>query len=138
MIRSRKIVVVTVFFVVGAMATAFTDFMSAQDAALNPAQQQATVYEGRTPGLKPPRAVYSPSPEYSEKARKKKIQGTVILSLVVTKDGTVREAQVTKSLEPTLDKQALLGVQQWKFEPATKDGEPVDMRVPVEVSFRLY
>jgi len=100
--------------------------------------QDIPVYEKVAPGTTPPKAVYAPPPEYSEKGRKKKIQGIVMLMVTVAKDGTVHDPEVTRSLELSLDKQAILAVQKWKFQPATKDGEPMDVRVAVEVSFHLY
>ncbi len=89
-------------------------------------------------GVTPPRATYMPSAEYSDKARKKKIQGTVLLQIVITAEGTVRDAKVTTSLEPSLDKQALLSVKSWKFQPAMKDGVPVAVQLAAQVSFHLY
>ncbi len=41
-------------------------------------------------------------------------------------------------LSDGLDQKAIESVRQWKFEPATKDGVPVAVRVNVEVQFRLY
>ena len=88
-------------------------------------------------GLTPPRGIYMPNAEYSEKARRKKISGTVVVELVVTADGKARDVKVTKSLEPSLDHQAIAAVQTWKFEPATKDGKPVAVHIHAEVSFRI-
>jgi TonB family protein len=89
-------------------------------------------------GVTVPHATYMPSPEYSEKGRKKKIQGTVILQIVVTPEGTVRDAKVVTSLEPSLDEWAIKGVERWKFQPARKDGVPVAVQLMTEVSFHLY
>lgn len=89
-------------------------------------------------GVTPPRIVYQTEPEFSEHARKKKIQGTVTLSLFVGTDGTVREVKIERSLEKTLDQQAIAAAKLWKFEPATKDEQPVAVQVSVEMSFRLY
>jgi len=95
-----------------------------------------TVYEIGN-GVTPPKGVYMPDPEYSEKARKKKISGTVLVAMVVTADGKVRDVTVTKSLERSLDQQAIAAVQTWTFEPATKDGKPVAVHLRVDVSFRI-
>jgi periplasmic protein TonB len=89
-------------------------------------------------GVTAPKATYSPQPEYTDKARKQKINGTVVLTMVVTEEGKVRDVKVTKSLDRGLDKQAIAAVSTWKFEPGTKDGKPVAVQVPVEVDFRLY
>jgi len=100
-----------------------------------PAQADAIYEIGH--GVTPPKGVYMPDAEYSEKARKKKISGTVLLAMVVLADGTVRDVTVTQSLEPSLDQQAIEAVKRWKFQPATKDGKPVAVHVKAEVSFRI-
>src|SRR6266853_1492915 len=82
-----------------------------------------------------PKPVYTPDPEYSEKARKKKINGTVVVAMIVTQEGRVRDVKIAKSLDAGLDKQALAAVRTWKFEPATKDGKPVAVHLNVDVSF---
>jgi periplasmic protein TonB len=96
------------------------------------------VYEKFAKGVTPPKAVFQPNPEYAESARKKKIQGEVELSMIVTAEGTVRDATVTKSLDKDLDKKALEAVAKWKFEPATKDGKPVAIYIAATVEFRTY
>ena len=70
-------------------------------------------------GVTAPKPVYTPDPEYSEKARKKKINGTVVVAMMVTQEGRVRDVKIAKSLDAGLDKQALAAVRTWKFEPAT-------------------
>jgi len=97
-----------------------------------------TVYDHFTKGMTPPRPVYQPEAEYADRPRKKKIQGVVIVTIIVNTDGSVRDPQITKSLDKDLDKQALAAVVKWKFDPATKDGKPITYRVPVEINFRLY
>ena len=97
-----------------------------------------TVYDPGKDGVTIPKAIYQPNPEYTDNARRKKIKGTVVVSMIVTPDGTVRDPKVTKRLDKDLDKQAIACVKQWKFQPATKDGAPVAVHVDVEVDFRLY
>ena len=103
-------------------------------------QGDETVYEmhnARQNGILAPKGIYMPEAEYSDYARRKKINGVVLLSFVVAKDGTVRDPAVTRSLEQSLDKQALDAVKKWKFEPATKDGKPVAVRIQAEMSFKV-
>jgi len=102
-----------------------------------PDKTSDTVYEMGN-GVMAPKPVYTPDPEYTERARKKKIHGAVLLEMIVTAEGKVRDLKVTKSLDLGLDKQALAAVSTWKFEPATKDGKPVAVRLRTEVDFRLY
>jgi len=86
----------------------------------------------------PPHVVYTPDPEYSLSARKKKIQGIVVVSLTVDIAGQPRDLRVERKLDRELDEAAIDAVRQWKFEPATQDGRPVEVRVNVEVAFHLY
>ena len=113
----------------------------AQEASQNTTASTAsndTVYERYTKDMTPPRAIYSPDPQYADRPRKKKIQGIVIVTVTVTAEGTTRDPEITKSLDKDLDKQAVASVAKWKFQPATKDGKPISVRVPIEINFRLY
>lgn len=99
--------------------------------------QNRTVYHGGDPGLTIPSVTYKVNPEYSPEAKAAKIQGTVTLTLVVDTLGRADDIQVTKSLDPGLDANAVGAVSQWLFKPGTKDGQPVDVGVTIEVNFKL-
>lgn len=103
----------------------------------NQQQSSERIYKIGEDGVKPPRSTYAPDPEYTDHARRKKIQGTVVLACVITATGTTRDVQIIKSLEQGLDKQAVDAVRSWRFEPATRDGSPVPVEIKVEVSFSL-
>jgi TonB family protein len=85
-----------------------------------------------------PHPIYTRDPEYSDKARKKKKNGTVILETVVGTDGLTHDIHVLQPLGYGLDEQAVKALGQWKFEPATKDGQPVPVLLQIEMNFRLY
>jgi TonB family protein len=85
-----------------------------------------------------PRVIYAPEPEFSEEARKAKFQGTVVLWLIVGREGRTHEVRVYRSLGMGLDEKAIEAIRQWRFEPGRKDGIPVAVQVNVEVSFVLY
>lgn len=85
-----------------------------------------------------PKAVYTPSPEFSEEARRKHVEGTVALRLTVSENGDVTDAVVTKGLGYGLDEKALEAVRRWKFQPPLKDGQPISTNADVTVSFHLY
>jgi periplasmic protein TonB len=89
-------------------------------------------------GVSPPRAIFSPEPEFSEEARKAKYQGTCTLMLVVTADGRPTNIRVANSLGMGLDEKAIETVKTWRFEPGQKDGHPVSVEIAVEVDFHLY
>lgn len=89
-------------------------------------------------GVSPPRAIYTPEPEFSEEARKAKYQGVVVLNIIVGTDGRVHSPRVIRSLGMGLDEKALEGVKTWKFDPSKKDGRPVAVEMNIEVAFNLY
>ncbi len=88
-------------------------------------------------GVSPPSVILKVEPEYSEEARKAKFQGTVILFVVVDKDGNPRELKVIRPLGLGLDQKAIEAVEKWKFKPGMKDGKPVAVQATIEVNFRL-
>lgn len=89
-------------------------------------------------GVSPPKVMSHTEPGFSEAARKAKYQGTVVLSLVVDKMGQVRSIRIWKPLGFGLDQKAVETVATWRFDPAKKDGEPVNAEIAVEVDFHLY
>jgi TonB family protein len=88
--------------------------------------------------VKPPKATFMPNPTYTKSARKARTQGTVVLGFVVTPEGTTRDIEVCKSLDSGLDQRAVEVLSRWRFDPATKDGKPVAVRLRTEVTFRLF
>jgi TonB family protein len=88
-------------------------------------------------GVVPPKQIYSPEPEFSEKARKAAEQGTVTILLIVGTDGLPRDPSVVCSSAPDLNENALEAVKHWRFAPGTKDGKPIMVEIAVEVQFHL-
>ena len=88
-------------------------------------------------GVTPPRVLQKVDVQYTEEARRDKISGTVQLSFVVQEDGMAHDINVTKSLDPGLDRNAATALEQWHFAPGTLNGEPVAVRAVVEVNYRL-
>jgi TonB family protein len=85
-----------------------------------------------------PHVVSSPPPTYSEEARKAKIEGSVIVGLVVDEKGNPTNLRVISGLGMGLNEKAIEAVRGWKFEPALgKDGKPVAAKIFAEVSFHL-
>ncbi|HTQ53519.1 MAG TPA: TonB family protein [Bryobacteraceae bacterium] len=88
-------------------------------------------------GITPPTLVRKREPEYSEAARAAKLQGTVIVQVVIGLDGRARDARVLRELGLGLDENALEAISQWEFKPGVKDGHPVPVAATIEVNFRL-
>jgi TonB family protein len=89
-------------------------------------------------GVAPPRVIFQRDPEFSERARATKFQGTVALSLVVNDEGVPTHIRIVGPLGCGLDAKAVEAVQGWKFKPSEKDGQPVRMAITVEVNFHLH
>jgi TonB family protein len=66
-------------------------------------------------------------------------QGVVALEVEVRADGTVGNAWVVRSLDPThgLDEEAIKAAKQWRFAPAMKNGQPVTVIIPLDLTFTL-
>ncbi|HME00250.1 MAG TPA: energy transducer TonB [Terriglobia bacterium] len=93
-----------------------------------------------TPGHNdtPPIALPHEEPPYTEEARKAKLQGTVALWVIVDREGKVSDVQIARPLGLGLDDQAVETVRKWRFKPATRDGVPVQVRVSVETTYRMF
>jgi periplasmic protein TonB len=89
-------------------------------------------------GISAPQPVTTPDPEYTEEARNAKTQGTCVLWLIVDQQGHPRDIRVVRGLGFGLDARAIEAVKQWRFQPAMKDGQPVNVQISVEVGFKLY
>lgn len=89
-------------------------------------------------GVTPPRVVFQRDPEFSDLAREAKYQGTIIVMLIVDKTGQARNIRIVRPLGLGLDQKAVATISMWRFDPAKKNGEPVNVEIAVEVSFRLY
>lgn len=85
-----------------------------------------------------PTCDYCPSAEYSDEARKRHLEGSVLLQVMVQPDGSATDIQVVKSPDPELSQMAIDGVSRWRFKPALDaNGEAVPYKEPVEMTFRL-
>jgi TonB family protein len=86
-----------------------------------------------------PRLVTEVKPQYTPEALQEKIEGSLLLSVVVEADGSVGDISVVQSLDTTfgLDDQGVDAARQWTFEPGTKDGIPVAVQVAIEMTFTL-
>lgn len=87
--------------------------------------------------VRPPRAIHRVDPQYPPAAREARVQGMVILELIIDESGSVREARILKGLPYGMDQAALDAVRQWRFEPGTQEGRPVAVIFNVTVAFRL-
>jgi TonB family protein len=93
--------------------------------------------------------VYSVDAEFSNAARRKKIEGTVVLGLKVGTDGLPRDVHVVHSaaegVKPklskaaaSLDQKALDAVREYRFKPGMYEGKAVPVVITIEVAFHIY
>lgn len=97
--------------------------------------------EGQRPGngVSWPKLIVEIKPNYTAEAMRARIEGVVELEIVVRPDGSVGRVRMVRSLDARfgLDEEAMKAVRGWRFDPARHLGKPVQVQVPVEVSFRL-
>jgi len=88
-------------------------------------------------GATAPRVIDRTAPEYTEQARLARLNGTVVVKLIVEPDGTLRDVHVSKAIGLGLDEKAVEAVKCWQFAPGSVDGKPVAVLTTVPVNFQL-
>ena len=101
------------------------------------AAAQSKPYKVGEDGVKSPVLIKMVKAQYTQDAKERNVQGTVELKTVVLRDGTIGATEVTKPLDPDLDRAAIDALKQWRFRPGTKDEKPVDVEISVELTFTL-
>lgn len=84
------------------------------------------------------RVLEKPEPTYTESARKFGVTGTVVLRCVFAKNGEVTNLHVVRKLPHGLTQRTIDAARAIRFEPATKDGQPVSMWMELQYNFNLY
>lgn len=76
--------------------------------------------------------------KYPADAQKNKVQGRVMLTFIVNKDGSLKDIKVVRSVYPSLDEEAIRVVKAMpKWTPGKQNGKPVNVRFTVPIVFRL-
>ena len=90
-------------------------------------------------GVRAPRLIKETKPQYTAAAMSAKIQGAVVLEVIVGTDGTVTDVRVKRSLDRQygLDDQAVAAVKKWTFAPGRKNDVAVPVLVEIEMTFTL-
>lgn len=89
-------------------------------------------------GVVAPTLLKEVKPKYTPEALQRKIQGTVVLEVVVGREGIPIAIRVARSVDPGgLDEEAIAAVGQWRFTPGRLGDTPVDVLVTVWVDFRI-
>ena len=85
--------------------------------------------------LSQPMATRKVDPAYPLQLMRENVHGTVIVYAVIHADGSVGNVRVVRGVDERLDRFATAAVAQWKFEPATKNGSPVDVEATFQIPF---
>ncbi|MGI8746192.1 MAG: TonB family protein [Bryobacteraceae bacterium] len=88
-------------------------------------------------GVTSPKLMSKVEPEYTDEARAAKYQGQAVLSVEVGTDGLAHNIQIVRGLGLGLDDKAIEALTQWRFQPGTKDGQPVTVIANIEINWRL-
>lgn len=86
--------------------------------------------------LSQPMVTREVDPAYPTQLMRENVAGTVILYAVIRADGTVGNVRVLRGVDGRLDRFASEALAQWKFDPATKNGQPVDVEATFQIPFR--
>ena len=76
-------------------------------------------------------------PQYTERARQARVQGTIVVQAIIDAEGQVDQVQVLRGQPLGLSGAAVEAISAWRFKPATRDGRPVPVYYNLTVNFRL-
>lgn len=96
------------------------------------------IIRASTPGVLLPSCPVQVEPNYSDEARRAKIQGSVVLAVTVEKDGSIEPNKVVQSLGYGLDEEAQKVLSKWKCVAAKYNGQAVALPIQIKVNFHLY
>lgn len=106
--------------------------------AAEESELRRSAYQIGTKGLVAPVQIFTELPEYTPEATAAGVEGDVYIEAVVTVDGDVVEPKLVRGLaDDELNRRALDSITKWKFEPGTKDDEPVPVVALFTVTFRI-
>jgi len=80
--------------------------------------------------------IHRVQPEYPPLARQARVQGTVVLRAVISREGKIENLQVLNG-HPLLVQAAMDAVRQWRYRPYYLNNEPVEVETQVTVNFTL-
>ena len=85
-----------------------------------------------------PVLISSAEPSYTKEARKKRLNGSVLVGIWVGPDGVPSHLRVLRPLGYGLDEEAIKAVSRYRFESATENGQAVLVELTVEVNFAIF
>ena len=110
---------------------------STQSHTLTAAQLTALGPAGQRPQIMGGAGSFYLSIDYPEEARRRGIQGRVILDFIVDTEGQTQDVRILKSLHPSCDSSAVAALMRTRFVPGKRNGEPIPVRMRLPVRFQL-
>ena len=103
------------------------------------ASPQDPVRVGEGEAVEEPEVTHKVEPAYPDEAKRNRLQGAVVVEVLVNEEGLVQEAKVVKSVDdaPMLSDSALEAIRQWEFKPTLVDGTAVKVLFTITVRYRL-
>jgi TonB family protein len=86
--------------------------------------------------LSAPAATRKVDPAYPIELMRQNVAGTVTLYAVIHADGKIGSVRVLRGIDDRLDQYASEALAQWQFQPATRNGDPVDVEAVFRIPFR--
>ena len=111
---------------------------STKDSKNEDSHELVTYPIGPGSGVKAPKPKFTPEPPFSEIAKYEDYQGIVVVSVIVGADGKVHHVRLVRPLGMGLDENAQSTIQTWRFQPATRNGQPVAVEMNIEIAFNLF
>jgi TonB family protein len=89
-------------------------------------------------GVTSPKLISQPESNYTELAKQDKVEGVVLINMVVDEQGLPQHLHVSRGLGDGLNEKAVEAVKQYRFKPAMENGKPVAVWLNVEVEFKIF
>ena len=96
------------------------------------------IFEVGEAGVSKPTILQRGPARFTDDARNNKVNGIVILSVIFAADGQITIEKVIQGLPLGLTENAMAAARKIRFNPATKDGKPINLRTTLEYSFDTY
>lgn len=107
------------------------------DASAKPVPSSQPKTAEVAPKTLPAQILSKPTPAYTDEARQLKVEGEVLLEVILEASGRVRVLRVVRGLGHGLDESAVHAAQQISFRPALRDGQPADSTAVLHIIFQL-
>lgn len=85
-----------------------------------------------------PEAVFTPPPEFPDRASNEHYDGIVVLNVIVDTSGKVRNIRLVRPAGMGMEEEAVATLSKWRFKPAQREGEPVAVEMNIEVAFNKF